>query len=129
STSSPSRRETLTRICEIYKETLLTECSAAIEQMKEHSMVSVELVNIENMIMENKRIENIPIDVLHYGHRTSYGGRTNRAKFFECERPFVRVQQDLLEKGYYLLDVSDPKRGPRCKIFLFCTKPYHYGQI
>ena len=106
-----------------YLDALLNECISAIETMKTkgHSRTPV-------YISLGNRYQNIPGHVLHYGGRGQEGwGWKSRKPLAELEEmPFITAQKLMYEKGYYLLDESDPSKSFGCYISLYCQKPTDY---
>lgn len=69
-------------------------------------------------------------DIHHYGnHPKGNKDWHKRVAGYECPRAFKYMQAYLFHtKGWYLLDVSDPKVGSAVKIQLWTKKPNWYGE-
>lgn len=68
----------------------------------------------------------IRFHVVHYGGKISEGKWKNRIpnKFFAGL--FKSIQKSLFERGYYLLDISDPSKSHKFIVRLYLEKPSWY---
>ena len=70
---------------------------------------------------------------VHYGGNPDFSkgedSWTNRIKDDRFVNVFRNVQHSLLNKGYYLLDVSNPSYGKGFILKLFWDKPEWYGKV
>lgn len=106
-----------------YLDALIDLCVSAIETMKTKGHSRSPLY-----ISLGTSYKGIPGHVLHYGGRGQEGwGWKSRKPLVEVEEmPFITAQKLMYEKGYYLLDESDPSKSFGCYIFLYCQKPADY---
>jgi hypothetical protein len=74
-----------------------------------------------------------PLHCVHYGGNPDFSkgenSWTNRIKDDRFVNVFRNVQLSLLNKGYYLLDVSDPSYGKGFILKLFWDKPEWYDTV
>ncbi len=105
-----------------YYNLLIAKATAAIAKMQEEQILHVRLD-----IDFHEKIENdtnsIKLHSLHYGKVS----RSWSLRIPTKNLPFRRAQKVLAEKGYYLLDESDPSASFRTRIILFACKPKHYN--
>ena len=79
---------------------LLDICQYYIEQQQLQIFINNETIK--------SQIAGIPADVLLYGHRTEKW--TERTPIEELEEmPFITAQRRMHEKGWYLIEISDPE--------------------
>ncbi|CAH6421002.1 Hypothetical protein KVN_LOCUS98 [uncultured virus] len=109
----------ITECSEAYFNIIIKFCAVGIDKLKNGTNKSIKISELNGDHIFN----GIPSHVLHYGHYKGKNNFTSRKEDFECERPFIRAQKILLEKGYYLLDESDPSVGFKMIIKLYCEKP------
>lgn len=76
----------------------------------------------------------IPYNVYHYGKFSNNDWRNGKRKYLNevsswADMPFSRMQTLFFrEKGYYLLDVSDPDISSSVRIMLALERPGDYGR-
>lgn len=108
-----------------YTGRLMTECLSAIHKMnadKTRTSIRINLQEIGRMIKQDK-INDVPVDVLHYGHRNGRYSWTERTPLDGVENAFQLVQKKLADKGYYLVDESDPEVSKLIVISIYCQRP------
>lgn len=130
--TKPDNNERIRKItlgAEQYKQRVREECTKAIQLMMKNG---VKMINLRNLGMDLRNphtsYQDIRAEVYHYGHHANQNDWTQRNPSFECPRPFIEVQKEFQNLGYYLLDESDPGRSFNIFINLYCVEPVGYQQ-
>jgi hypothetical protein len=84
-------------------------------------------------ILVTVKIDDDEIKVKFYYHQLIYGDQPDDFKHWSDRlenpiTPFQDAQRDFANKGWYLLDESDPDVGKYNKFFLYHGKPENYGE-
>lgn len=91
---------------------IVTASAVFVEQLLELCADAIENQHLRIIIKRNileQYVAGVPGDVLLYGHRGDTW--TEREPLAELEEmPFVTVQRRMKEKGWYLIEISDPER-------------------
>ncbi len=66
---------------------------------------------------------NVPSDVILYGHRSDSGLWTERVDLGLPEKPFVALQRLLHSRGWYLVEESDPNLSKSVVLMLYAVRP------
>ena len=118
------REKILEQVRNEYIKFLLDTCCDAIKEMTENGRFSAILpIDFDKIIIVNT--SKYKFHSIHYGFVDEFWNQRipfNKNK----ESPFKEVQKQLYEKGYYLLDNSNPSRSFRTVITLFASKPKNY---
>lgn len=110
-----------------YENLLRTKIATAISKMFRDAKVVESIdVNFREKITINEKA--FSINTLHYGFTVDNQWTKRTPIVMESEMPFRRLQTELLSKGYYLLDESDPAKSHATVINIYALKPYNYGQ-
>lgn len=108
-----------------YKARMMDAIKNAINGMKKSSNKYSVQLNVsfgESLAVDESKIL---FHVVHYGGKplTSWYKRKSSHLFTGL---FKELQKYMLERGYYLLDLSDPSKSHRCTIRLYLGKPTWY---
>lgn len=102
-------------------------CSAIKEAQEDTSRSSLRVVL---KLIGLDKYQGIPGDVLLYGHRD--GDWRSRTSLDLKYRLIERLQALFFERGWYLIEESDPSRGSRIIVFALYAdkpnKPYYFNQ-
>ena len=87
------------------------------------------------MTDEDEHEHRIPFDIVHYGGKRMINPVTQRQSWYHREKNqffeglFKKLQKTILqERGYYLLDISDPRMSFDLVIKLYLAKPKWYDE-
>lgn len=104
-----------------YTNDILSSCQNAIKNVTSSTKTRLCLRDISDKIKHGHYTEkNIPCHVLHYGHIDGYW---TKRKPLAVSRGFLVARQIMLEKGYYLVDESDPSKSFQIFISLYLVPP------
>ena len=117
---------------EEYEKLLKNEIVKCVNDMIKNentkSVLDIQLKSFLKVKVEDKD-KGIPIHVLHYGYNFNkkWTIRRNVLSDKNEKMPFQKLQDQMLEKGYYLLDESDPSKSFSTHLVLYSVKPHYYG--
>jgi hypothetical protein len=108
---------------EEYEEILYSLCLNAIEKMSQSSSFKHDII-LPKFIGKEKTV---PIHVIHYGTLEWVPGKSIWSRRIPLEiKSFRKIQTLLFEKGFYLLDESDPAKSFRMRVCIYAVKPFDY---
>lgn len=107
----------------LLREKIMDTIKEMSDENKIKGRLDINLNGVINVGGKDKYLHN-----LQYGFIVKDGKWGDRKPILmEEDMPFRKLQKELLEKGYYLLDESNPKMSKISKIVIYATKPTSYN--
>lgn len=107
-----------------YNTLMFSKIKNAIEVLKQNPEKKYARLELHSHLSLNEETKT-HFHIVHYGG-TKNGSWFNRHINPTYEHVFKNLQRKLFEKGYYLLDISDPSKSFKLNIALYPEKPKWY---